>query len=87
MCFRLLDRNPNNRLGANGLSDLQNHGFVSHLDWEKLKNKQLSSPFMPQVSEDTSDETIALSHTLSDPVLNFRFAFSQFSYTYDNAIV
>ena len=42
---------------------------------------------MPQVSEDTSDETIALSHTLSDPVLNFRFAFSQFSYTYENAIV
>ena len=87
MCFRLLDRNPNNRLGVKGLADLQNHGFFSHLYWDKQKNKRLSSPFMPQVSENISDETIALSHTLSDPVLNSRFAFSQFSYTCDNAIV
>lgn len=87
MCFRLLDRNPTNRLGVNGLVDLQNHGFFSHLDWEKLMSKQLASPFTPPVSEELSDETVSLSCTLSDHVFDSGFSFSQFSYTCDPTVM
>lgn len=53
----LLNRNPQNRLGArNGAQELKEHPFFSNIDWELLYRKQITPPFKPIVD---SDESVA----------------------------
>lgn len=46
---RLLDRNPERRLGANGASEIKAHHFFSNIDWRKLLQRKYEPSFKPNV--------------------------------------
>ncbi|OXA51154.1 Ribosomal protein S6 kinase alpha-3 [Folsomia candida] len=46
----LFKRNPANRLGAGGVSEIKSHCFFERIDWEKLVLKEVVPPFKPAVS-------------------------------------
>jgi len=47
---RLLDRDPNNRLGAKGAEDIKRHSFFAKfIDWDRLNSKGYRPPFKPSV--------------------------------------
>jgi serine/threonine protein kinase len=46
---RLLERDPNRRLGANGADEIRKHPFFENIDWDKLNKKLLIPPFRPNV--------------------------------------
>ncbi|WWD18777.1 hypothetical protein CI109_103232 [Kwoniella shandongensis] len=53
----LLNRNPQNRLGAKrGAVELKEHPFFKDVDWDLLYKKQITPPFKPIVD---SDESVA----------------------------
>lgn len=53
----LLNRNPQNRLGArHGTAELKEHPFFSSINWDLLYRKQITPPFKPIVD---SDESVA----------------------------
>ncbi|RSH81920.1 uncharacterized protein EHS24_008117 [Apiotrichum porosum] len=53
----LLNRNPQNRLGAKrGAAELKEHPFFKDIDWDLLYKKQITPPFKPIVD---SDESVA----------------------------
>lgn len=41
---RLLDYNPDNRIGVNGYDELKAHPYFKGIDFEKLKEKSLPVP-------------------------------------------
>lgn len=46
----LLNRDPAQRLGVNGASEIRNHPFFArHIDWKKLVGKKIQPPFKPAV--------------------------------------
>jgi hypothetical protein len=47
---RLIQRKPNNRLGVQGPDEVKAHQWLSNYPWEKLVNKELQAPFIPNVS-------------------------------------
>ena len=54
---QLLNRNPQNRLGAKrGAAELKEHPFFSAINWDLLYRKQITPPFKPIVD---SDESVA----------------------------
>jgi serum/glucocorticoid-regulated kinase 2 len=46
---RLLDRNPERRLGANGAAEIKAHHFFSNIDWRKLLQRKYEPSFKPNV--------------------------------------
>lgn len=46
---RLLDRNPQNRLGANGAAEIKSHHFFANIDWRKLLQRKYEPSFRPNV--------------------------------------
>ncbi|KAJ9302166.1 hypothetical protein DTO271G3_1032 [Paecilomyces variotii] len=46
---RLLDRDPQRRLGANGAADIKAHHFFSNIDWRKLLQRKYEPSFRPNV--------------------------------------
>lgn len=53
---KLLDKNPNTRLGggAGDSKELMNHPFFEPIDFQKLYDKQIPVPFVPVVSAPVS---------------------------------
>lgn len=53
----LLSRNPKQRLGSNGATEIKQHAFFSCIDWKRLMMKQYTPPFKPSVASaiDTSN--------------------------------
>ncbi|KAJ5982825.1 Serine/threonine-protein kinase SCH9 [Penicillium sp. IBT 35674x] len=57
----LLNRNPKNRLGANGdAKELMAHPFFHDADWYALYRKQVIPPFKPQLQLDTETSNFDL---------------------------
>jgi hypothetical protein len=55
--LQLLNRNPQNRLGAKrDTAELKEHPFFASIDWDLLYKKQITPPFKPIVD---SDESVA----------------------------
>jgi len=54
--FRLLDRDPTTRLGANGVDEVKAHPWFAGIDWDKVISKSYEPPFQPAVRgiEDTT---------------------------------
>lgn len=53
----LLNRDPTQRLGANGAEEIKRHPFFAKaIDWRKLLGKKIQPPFKPSVESaiDTS---------------------------------
>lgn len=46
---RLLDRRPEQRLGANGASEIKAHQFFHSIDWRKLLQRKYEPTFKPNV--------------------------------------
>jgi len=46
---RLLDRNPDRRLGANGAAEIKAHHFFANIDWRKLLQRKYEPSFKPNV--------------------------------------
>ncbi|KAH8691296.1 putative serine/threonine protein kinase [Talaromyces proteolyticus] len=47
---RLLDRDPQRRLGSNGAAEIKAHHFFSNIDWRKLLQRKYEPTFKPNVS-------------------------------------
>lgn len=47
---RLLNYDPNLRLGAKGLEEIKSHSFFSGFDWDKID--EMEPPFVPQVQNE-----------------------------------
>lgn len=46
---RLLDRNAEKRLGANGAAEIKAHYFFHSIDWRKLLDRKYEPSFKPNV--------------------------------------
>lgn len=46
---KLLDRRPDQRLGAKGAEDIKAADFFTNIDWRKLLARKYESPFKPNV--------------------------------------
>jgi len=91
---KLLEKDPNRRLGAGGATEIKQHPFFQDIDWVKLMQKRIPPPFKPKVASgvDTSnfDEELTTQQPtdsyvegskLSDSVQN---KFKGFTYTNEN---
>ncbi|KAL6794401.1 serine/threonine protein kinase, AGC family [Trichoderma sp. SZMC 28012] len=47
---KLLDRNPNKRLGVNGSTEIKSHPFFHGIDWKKLLQRKYEPTFKPNVA-------------------------------------
>ncbi|KAI8074668.1 kinase-like domain-containing protein [Gongronella butleri] len=52
----LLTRDPEQRLGSNGSSEIKSHPFFASIDWQLLMQKKVQPPFKPSV-ENAFDTT------------------------------
>ncbi|KAK2066634.1 hypothetical protein P8C59_000433 [Phyllachora maydis] len=48
---KLLDRNPQQRLGANGSAEIKAHPFFHAIDWRKLLQRKYEPAFKPNVAD------------------------------------
>ncbi|KAI3661627.1 hypothetical protein MP638_002879 [Amoeboaphelidium occidentale] len=64
---RLLERDPNRRLGANGADEIRKHPFFENIDWDKLNKKLLIPPFRPNVSSATDTSNFSDEFTSETP--------------------
>lgn len=46
---RLLDRDPQRRLGATGAAEIKSHHFFANIDWRKLLQRKYEPSFRPNV--------------------------------------
>ncbi|CAD8143098.1 unnamed protein product [Paramecium octaurelia] len=49
---QLLQRKPQNRLGSNGPDEVKEHPWFKDFNWQKLENKFMVAPFIPNCDED-----------------------------------
>ena len=49
---KLIQRNPEKRLGKNGIEEIKNHPWLKNTDWKKLYLHELKSPFLDSVSNE-----------------------------------
>ncbi|KAJ5068881.1 non-specific serine/threonine protein kinase [Anaeramoeba ignava] len=45
---KLLEKNPNERIGYNGFQEIQKHEFFKGIDWEQIAKKSLTPPLIPK---------------------------------------
>jgi hypothetical protein len=51
MINRLIQQNPEDRLGALGIAEIKQHPWLQNFPWTKLELKQIVAPFRPYVGE------------------------------------
>ena len=51
----LLQRNPEARLGYNGMYEIKNHAFCKGINWEMLYNKRVKPPLRPHLRNSNFD--------------------------------
>ena len=44
MLRKLIEKDPNKRLGIHDKKEIKSHPFFKGIDWEKLKNKEINPP-------------------------------------------
>lgn len=49
---KLLEINPNERLGFNGTDEIKKHPFFANVNFEQIQNKQYKPPFVPHLKND-----------------------------------
>jgi len=50
----MIQRKPQNRLGANGAEEVKTHPWLRDFPWDDLEHKRLKAPFIPP-QEDNFD--------------------------------
>lgn len=53
---KLIKRKPESRLGSGGIDELKNHPWLQGLYWEKLRSKDIESPFIPMMKKSHFDQ-------------------------------
>ncbi|KAL3899141.1 MAG: hypothetical protein SGCHY_002257 [Lobulomycetales sp.] len=66
---KLLDRNPEKRLGANGAEEIKKHPFFADIQWNKLMAKKYVPPFKPEVESATDTSNFDQEFT-SEPAMD-----------------
>jgi len=65
---KLLDKDPDKRLGTKGASEVKKHDFFKDIDWNKLVKKEIEAPFKPKVSDKNDIGQIDTIFTNEKPV-------------------
>lgn len=47
LCKRLLEKDPNKRLGSNGCKEIMTHPWFESVDWEMILSDRAVPPFQP----------------------------------------
>lgn len=68
---RLLNREPEERLGSEGAEEIKKHPFFKSIDFKKLLAKQIQPPFKPNVVRIL---IFSLSHSVMDKYLYYCLA-------------
>jgi len=63
---KLLQRNPEERLGKNGILEIKNHSWVSNVQWKKMLEKKENSPCKSSNPETLPNLPIEMRRTDSD---------------------
>lgn len=63
ICRKLLNRDPTQRLGANGAEELKAHPFFAKFDWNELDTMRIEPPWKPGVTNDEDTSRIAAEFT------------------------
>lgn len=53
---RLIKRKPESRLGSGGIDELKSHPWLHGLNWDKLRGKDIDSPFIPMMKKSHFDQ-------------------------------
>lgn len=50
----MLEKDPTKRLGtlAGGVQELMDHPWFSSIDWKKLENREIKSPYKPVIDDE-----------------------------------
>lgn len=65
---KLLNRDPTQRLGYHGVSEIKSHQFFKDIDWIKLNNKGYIPPYKPQVKNSMDISNISSEFTDERPM-------------------
>ncbi|KAF7288517.1 Non-specific serine/threonine protein kinase [Mycena chlorophos] len=65
---QLLDRDPTQRLGVNGASEIKKHPFFASMDFELLGQKKIQPPFKPNVASPVDVSNFDTVFTVEPPV-------------------
>ena len=47
-----MEKDPEYRLGANGVKDIMDHDYFKGIDWEAMKRREVSPPYNPKIRSD-----------------------------------
>lgn len=77
VCYRLLERNREKRLGRGGSEEVKKHPFFRDLEWEALLERRAPAPWIPP-SDPHSETATEVSTDLStdspnQTITNFSF--------------
>lgn len=64
---KLLDRDPQRRLGANGAAEIKAHHFFANIDWRKLLQRKYEPTFKPRVTDPTDTDNFDREFTSEAP--------------------
>lgn len=92
---RLLNRNPEKRLGAKGVDQIFKHPFFKDVNWDDVTNKKYEPPYKPKLKNiidlshiSSSYTEFNLDHDTVDQVMSFdqkkQRHMSEFSYSCDD---
>lgn len=63
---KLIQRKPVNRLGLDGPHEVKNHPWLKDYPWEKLYNKEIQPPFIPEEEFDPKNNMGGASNNFED---------------------
>jgi serum/glucocorticoid-regulated kinase 2 len=66
---KLLNKNPEARLGAKSPDEIKNHAFFEEIDWQRLLQKKYIPPFKPNVVSLTCIINATRNQLLTRPIL------------------
>ena len=53
---KLLKRKPSKRLGYHGVKEIKNHLWMRDINWDLLKKKEITAPFIPNPNKENFDK-------------------------------
>lgn len=48
----MMAKNPKKRLGFKSIQEIKDHPYFADIDWNKLKNKMVNPPFIPDLKNE-----------------------------------
>lgn len=69
--MKLLDKNRQTRLGANGVEEILSHPWFEDIDMDKLLKKEIEPPYVPKSKDELSyfDKKLTSETEVADTIL------------------